>query len=394
MSEGLLAALACLHEEPEIWCLSGPWSLLTWEVEPATVADLPRSWDRQSPDWHPGAASLQTGSNIPLNGQAWTRFTGGFLVQADYGGALEVVRVRSALLWDPAGTLHCIGNPQLPPARRVPIPRPRLAGPLVPAWDGATHAEKVAALRGHIARGDCYQVNLTLAFSGTLAVGDDLAVAAALLAQSPAPFAAVIRRPGRPTVISHSPENFLATAGTQVMSCPIKGTRRHGLRDQLLTADKDRAELAMIVDLVRNDLGRIGVPGSVRVPQPTRILDLPYVHHLVADITAQVRPAITWADLLAATFPAGSITGAPKRMAMELITHYEAGPRGAYCGTFGWVGADAAQLAVAIRTLTVAGSCVTLHAGSGIVADSDGAEEWDEVRAKASAMATALGGTV
>ncbi len=375
MNEGLLGALACLHDESHVWCLAGPWSLLTWEVEPASIADLPAF----------------TGSGEP-DGHGWTRFTGGFLVQADYAGTLEVVRVRSALLWDPAGVVQRIGDPRLPPSR---APRaPRLAGPLQPAWDGATHAVKVAALCEHIARGDCYQVNLTLPFTGTLAAGDDLDVAAALLAQSPASFAAVIRRPGRPTVISHSPENFLASAGDQVVSCPIKGTRRRGFRDELLTATKDRAELAMIVDLVRNDLGRVALPGSVLVPQPARILDLPYVHHLVAEITARLRPGTTWVDLLAAAFPAGSITGAPKRMAMELIAQQEAGPRGAYCGTFGWIGAAAAQLAVAIRTLTVEGTRVTLHAGSGIVADSAGAAEWDEVRAKASAMAAALGGAV
>ena len=392
MSEGLLAALACLHAEPHVWCLAGPCSLLTWDVEPAAITDLPCAWDTSSQDASAATDRSKNSAESDSIGRGWTRFTGGYLVQMDYAGHLHVVRVRSALVWDGSGTCHRIGNPQLPPAQVVLTPC--LAGPLIPAWNGAMHAQKVETLREHIARGDCYQVNLTLPFTGTLQQGDDLAVAIALLTHSPAPFSAFIRRPGLPSIISHSPENFLALQGAQLISCPIKGTRRPGFRDELLTAEKDRAELAMIVDLVRNDVGRVAIPGSVHVPQSARILDLTYVHHLVAEISAQVRPRTTWNEVFAATFPAGSITGAPKRKAMELIATYETTARRAYCGTFGWVGAQTAQFAVAIRTLTVSGSQVTLHAGSGIVADSDGAAEWDEVRAKASAMAGALGGVV
>lgn len=371
----LLSALSGLRAEPRIWCLAGSWSLLTWEVELASLDDLP----------------APVGAGIP-DGIGWTRFTGGHLIQADYEGAIDVVRVRSALVWGPDGTLHRIGDPRLPTPGAVVIPR--LSGALIPAWGGAAHAMKVDGLRARIAAGDCYQVNLTLPFTGALAAGDDLDVALALLQRSPAPFAAFIRRPGRPSVVSHSPECFVATAGADIVSCPIKGTRRADDPDDLLAAEKDRAELAMIVDLVRNDLGRVAETGSVRVTEPARLLHLPYVRHLVADVVARLRSGTAWRDLLAAAFPAGSITGAPKAMAMELIRRTEAGPRGPYCGTFGWIGAEAAQLAVAIRTLAVAGSRVTLHAGSGIVADSDGAAEWDEVRAKASAMAAALGGSV
>jgi para-aminobenzoate synthetase component I len=373
----LLEVLAAQRDEPELWCLAGPWSLLTWDVEPARLADVP------SP----------TGDAVPV-GTGWTRFTGSHLIQADYAGTPQVVRVRSALLWAPDGTCHHLGSPR---SHTGPAPNPvapRLAGSLTPAWSGTTHAAKVAALRQRIAAGDCYQVNLTLPFHGTLAAGDDLDVALALLRASPAPFAAFIRRPGRPSLISHSPECLLAVAGTTALTCPIKGTRRAGLGDELLHAPKDQAELAMIVDLMRNDLGRVAIPGSVQVSAKSRLLRLPYVDHLVADIIASLRPGTTWEALLAATFPAGSITGAPKAMAMQHITAQEAEARGAYCGTFGWLGAGGGQLAVAIRTLTVAGNRVTLHAGSGIVADSDGAAEWDEVRAKASAMAAALGGTV
>lgn len=371
----LLSALSGLRAEPRIWCLAGQWSLLTWDVEPASLDDLPE----------PAGAGV-------ADGTGWMRFTGGHLVQADYEGAIEVVRVRSALVWSPDGVLHRIGDPRLPTPRGTTAPR--LAGALSPAWDGAAHAARVEALRARIAAGDCYQVNLTLPFTGSLAVGDDIDTALALLARSPAPFAAFIRRPGRASVVSHSPECFVATAGADIVSSPIKGTRRADDPDDLLAAEKDRAELAMIVDLVRNDLGRVAQAGSVRVTEPARLLHLPYVRHLVADVAARLRAGTTWRGILDAAFPAGSITGAPKAMAMDLIRRTESGPRGAYCGTFGWVGADAAQLAVAIRTLAVDGARVTLHAGSGIVADSDGAAEWDEVRAKASAMAAALGGNV
>lgn len=372
-------ALTAVAEQPEVWCLAGPWGLLTWDVEAVDPAELP----------------LGGGQGIP-DGNAWTRFPGGFLIQADYDGAPQAVRVRSGIRFAPDGSSEAFGGARLP-APRAPVP-PRLAGPLIPAWSGAEHAARVDRLRGHIAAGDCYQVNLTVPFHGTLAAGNDLDVAATLLERDPPAFGAVIRRPGQPTVISHSPECFLALAGGTIMSCPIKGTRRSGRRAELLTAEKDRAELAMIVDLVRNDLGRIAESGSVRVTDPGRIMDLSYVHHLVADVAATLRPAIRWGDLFAAAFPAGSITGAPKAMAMRLISQLESGPRGAYCGTFGWVGDEdgmtRAQLAVAIRTLTVRGTQVAVHAGSGIVADSAGAAEWDEVRAKAAVMAAALGGTV
>ena len=143
----------------------------------------------------------------------------------------------------------------------------------------------------------------------------------------------------------------------------------------------------MIVDLMRNDLGRVAVPGSVRVAEPARLLDLPYVHHLVADISARLRPGITADALLDALFPAGSITGAPKAMATSIIQDLEARPRGPYCGCFGWKTATAGQAAVAIRTATLDGPHLTLWAGSGITADSDPASEWDEVLAKADGFA-------
>lgn len=376
----LIAALTALHDAPSVWCLAGPWSLLTWDVEPASLADLPV------------IASVGETGNPDTHG--WSRFHGGWLVQADYAGAIDVVRARSGLVWAPDGTCHPFGNVQVPLSRHQVV-IPRLATALAPAWDRAGHRQRVAQIRDYIAAGDCYQINLTLPFRGTLAAGDDLDVFAALLATSPAPFAGCIRRPDKPTIVSHSPECFVGCAGGMIASAPIKGTRPVGRRAELLASVKDAAELTMIVDLVRNDLGRVAEPGSVRVVDAQRVIDLPYVHHRAAEIVAHLRPGTRWRDVFDAAFPAGSITGAPKRKAMELIAACETADRGAYCGSFGWVGDDGAgQLNVAIRTAMIDGRQIALHAGGGIVADSDGDSEWDEVRAKASAFAGVLGGTL
>lgn len=275
-----------------------------------------------------------------------------------------------------------------------------LATPLAGAWDEAGHVARVDAIRAAIAAGEIYQANLTMPFRAVLAPGSgrDLAAFLALRRRAPAAFACLFRRPGL-SVVSHSPECFLASRDGICVSRPIKGTRprRPGqeaeTRQALLSSAKDRAELAMIVDLVRNDLGRVALPGGVRVATPMRVVDLPYVHHLVAEVEARLRPGTTHADLLAAAFPAGSITGAPKIQAMRVIRRLEAGDRGPYCGTFGWLGSGSdACLAVAIRTLVISGDEVRLDAGGGIVADSDGAAEWRELMAKAGPMAAALGG--
>jgi para-aminobenzoate synthetase component 1 len=150
----------------------------------------------------------------------------------------------------------------------------------------------------------------------------------------------------------------------------------------------------MIIDLLRNDLGRVAEPGSVRVLAAADVLDLPHIHHLVGRIGARLGRGRGWGDLVAACHPCGSITGAPKRMAMELLRQVEGAPRGAYCGGFGWLGPAALELAVAIRTVELAGAELSLHAGGGIVADSEPAAEWDEVLAKAAPLARALGAEI
>jgi para-aminobenzoate synthetase component 1 len=274
-----------------------------------------------------------------------------------------------------------------------------LASPLIPAWDAAAHAEKVERVRTWIAAGDCYQANLAVPFHARLRPGRhrDIAAFRQLMTVSPAPFAGFFRSSGRPSVISHSPECFLSQRDRQIVSVPIKGTRRRqaghdaAVRAELSAAPKDAAELAMIVDLVRNDLGRVAIPGSVQVIDPGHFIDLAYVHHRAARVEATLRADTTLADAILAGFPAGSITGAPKLRAMQILSELEGTPRGAYCGAFGWIGAHGGDLAVAIRTASITDDRVTFHAGGGIVWDSQPAAEWDEVLAKVSGFAQAMG---
>ncbi len=182
---------------------------------------------------------------------------------------------------------------------------------------------------------------------------------------------------------------------------PIKGTRPRGkdaaedaaLRAALDAAEKDRAELAMIVDLERNDLGRVCGIGSVTVAEARRLEAYATVHHAVATVRGVLEPGADLVDLLRATFPGGSITGCPKLRAMEVLDALEPTRRGIYCGAIGWAGAEGACLNLAIRTMTLSKGLATLHAGGGIVADSDPEAEYRETLDKARAMLEALGET-
>ncbi len=397
-------ALRALADEPDLLCLHGgtlghTW--LAWGAPPQLI----RSYDEL------GRAAHQTPTTEPWDHMAWgPGAAGADVIQLDYEFPSVAGRrwpPDAWCAWSPAGNcvLHArdeAGFARLRaglarPARH--LDPPRIDGALIPAWNAAGHAERVERIRAWIAEGQIYQANLTLPFRARLhdGVHRDLALFLRLIAHSPAGYAGFFRQAGR-TVMSHSPECFLRAHGDCVTAEPIKGTRRRiagqetETRVELLAAPKDRAELAMIIDLVRNDLGRVAVPGSVRVSDPAVVVDLPHLHHLAGRITARLAPGHGWADLVAANHPCGSITGAPKRRAMELIHAIESGPRGAYCGCFGWIGPAALQLAVAIRCLELSGDALTFHAGGGIVADSDGAAEWDEVRAKAAALAFAVGG--
>ncbi|MCB1027587.1 MAG: anthranilate synthase component I family protein [Microthrixaceae bacterium] len=254
---------------------------------------------------------------------------------------------------------------------------------------GYTH--RVAAIRGRIADGDVYQVNLTLRLAGPRRNdhpgASAMALTVALATTQRAPFAASLCLPELGVwVVGASPERFLRRDGDLVVSEPIKGTAPTAAG---LTA-KDRAENVMICDLVRNDLGRVCRPGTIEVPDLLRVEPHPGLVHLVTTVAGRLRPEVGWGQLLAATFPPGSVTGAPKLAALEVIDRMEPLGRGPYCGALGWVDADAqrADLAVSIRTFWAAGNGSphwrwTFGTGGAITWDSLAADEWAETELKA-----------
>jgi para-aminobenzoate synthetase component 1 len=257
----------------------------------------------------------------------------------------------------------------------------------------------VARAKEHIARGDIYQVNLSQRFETTCDL-PPFELYRRLRAASPAPFAAFLNLGDGRAVLSASPERFLRLDGRRVETRPIKGTRPRGaspeedarLRAELVASEKDRAELVMIVDLERNDLGRVCAPGSVEVAEPRTIETYAQVHHGVASVRGTLRADAGPVDLLRATFPGGSITGAPKVRAMEIIEALEPTRRSVYTGAIGWIGFDGRMdLSIAIRTMLVEGTRATFQAGGGIVADSDPAAEYAETLVKAEGMRKALG---
>jgi para-aminobenzoate synthetase component 1 len=303
-----------------------------------------------------------------------------------------------------------------PASASPPTPRPANDvddvdddGPLT-FRSGLTRAEyeaRVEAVRRHIADGDIYQANMTRRLE-TPYEGDPWARYRRLRTGDPSLFSAYLDlgpspETGRPrALLSASPEPFLSldTEGV-VATDPIKGTRPRGrdrtedraLACELLTSAKDRAENVMIVDVLRNDLGRVCLPGTVRVPRLCRLERTAAVQHLVSTVTGQLAPGRDAFDLLAASFPGGSITGAPKIRAMEILEGLEPVRRGPYTGALGWIGPDGAmQTSILIRTFVADGRRLTLHVGGGITWGSDPAAEWDETVAKARGPLGAIGG--
>ncbi len=268
-------------------------------------------------------------------------------------------------------------------------------GPLVPDDDGAHHLARVERIRDYLAAGDVYQVNLARRHVARIvAPGDALALYAALAEVAPAPYGALIEADGV-TVVSGSPERFLAMAGDRIETRPIKGThpRVPGGADELAASAKDGAEHLMIVDLERNDLGRIAETGSVRVDELGYVVELPALYHKVSRVSAKPRADIGYAALLRATFPGGSITGAPKVRAMQIIDELEPARRGPYCGALGYFGPRGAlELAIAIRIGVLIGGELRVHVGGGIVADSDPRAELAEAELKAEGWRAALAG--
>ncbi|HET9382856.1 MAG TPA: chorismate-binding protein [Streptomyces sp.] len=288
--------------------------------------------------------------------------------------------------------------------RRGPVPAPvpgawrgPAAGDWVSSLGRAGYTAGVRRIREHIAAGEVYQANLCRVLSAPVAPDADVDALAALLARdNPAPYAGTIRLPRHGVEIATaSPELFLRRDGRTVESGPIKGTGR--TEGDLL--DKDHAENVMIVDLVRNDLGRVCATGSVSVPDLCAVEKHPGLVHLVSAVRGELRDGTGWPELLGAAFPPGSVTGAPKPSALRIIDALETAPRGPYCGGVGWVDADrgTAELAVGIRTFwidrTAGGAVLRFGTGAGITWGSDPEAEWRETELKAARLLAVASGT-
>lgn len=258
---------------------------------------------------------------------------------------------------------------------------------------------RVTRAQDYIASGDIYQVNLAQRFSVAWPEGrSSYAFYRALRQVSPAPYAAFLKL-GDQEILSSSPEQFLRLSDREVVTRPIKGTRpRHAdpARDRLAAAElvssaKEIAELVMITDLERNDLGQICEFGSVEVLELARLESFEQVFHLVSTVRGRLREEVDHISALEACFPGGSITGAPKRRAMEVIAELERSPRGAYTGAIGYFGANGeSQFNIAIRTAVIAGGVMEYQVGAGIVADSEAGAEYEETLHKGKGLRKAL----
>jgi para-aminobenzoate synthetase component 1 len=300
------------------------------------------------------------------------------------------------------------GRLLLEAAVRSPVAPPAVAR--VGAWRSSLardeYGDRVAAVLDLLHQGECYQVNLTRRLEADGAL-DPVALHAALAMHNPAPHAGMLRLPGGAgsalpdafAVVSASPEGFLRRVGDRIETRPIKGTAPGGEAGAraLRASAKDRAENVMIVDLARNDLGRVCIPGTMSVPALCAVEAHPGLHHLVSTVRGTLRADVGTGALIRATFPPASVTGAPKPRVLGIIEELEPVRRGVYCGAFGWIDTRAheADLAVAIRTFTVHGTgddgCTRLGVGGGIVAESVPAAEWEETCLKAARLLAATG---
>jgi para-aminobenzoate synthetase component 1 len=333
------------------------------------------------------------------------------LVLAVHDGALAFDHHRGVARWlGPDGparreALAALSSARASASRLAADDVARLpARPTLPvSLDPPAFRRAVRTARAWIRRGDLFEVNLTRRWEAPPV--DPERHLEALRALSPAPFMADLELGPGVRLLSASPERFLRLErGGVVQSWPIKGTRPRGasaredraLLADLLASEKEAAELAMIVDLVRNDLGRVAAPDSVRVVDGRRVQSWPQVHHTVGVVEARLARGRDWVDLVRAAFPPGSVTGAPKVRAMEVIDALEPVRRGPYCGAFGWVGWDGAlDLAVAIRIAVATPTRTLVHAGGAVLLDSDPAAEEREGRVKARAgLRAALAATL
>ncbi|MEX0151474.1 aminodeoxychorismate synthase component I [Microbacterium sp. LMI1-1-1.1] len=364
----------------------------------------------------PSSAPLTRDAASPSAAPASGRFTGGWVgwIPYDEGpSGAQWLRVNSWLAFDHgsrrvwASSLD--GDDVAADLAARAAAAPTAVAPPQAAASGTTlsrhtpeeYADLIAACRSHIREGDAYQLCLTTRFT-VPGRADPAAVFRRLRAAAPSHHGGYVRLGGT-ALASASPERFLDVRDGRVHTHPIKGTRRRdpdperdaALAHDLRTDEKERAENVMIVDLMRNDLSRVCVPGSVGVDRLLEVETYPTVHQLVSEISGRLRPGSTIGDLLTATFPAGSMTGAPKESAMSILARLEGAPRGVYAGAFGWIGDDgAADLAMVIRSVVTTPDAAHVGAGGGITWRSVAASEVAEVGIKARAPLAALGAAV
>ncbi|MBQ0721220.1 MAG: aminodeoxychorismate synthase component I [Gammaproteobacteria bacterium] len=304
---------------------------------------------------------------------------------------------------------HLVFHPACPASLRRDI-QARLASPaplansniaLTSDFQASTtrrdYEADVARVKHYITAGDCYQVNYAQHFSAQFK-GEPWAAYLHLRKALPSPFSTYLSWDDK-AILSLSPERFIKTSGQQVEAKPIKGTITRGIsveEDQeqaiaLMNSSKDRAENLMIVDLLRNDLGKSCEPGSIRVPKLFNLESFANVHHLVSTVTGRIRKEVSSLDLLAGCFPGGSITGAPKKRAMEIIAELEKVPRSIYCGSIGYISANGRMdTNIAIRTLLAESNTLHCWGGGAIVSDSHADSEYLESLAKVSLLMETL----
>jgi para-aminobenzoate synthetase component 1 len=401
----ILAALPI--EVPAAVGLDGDHAVVACGAEDVVALDGPAAFDRLErlgPGWWAGFLAYDLGRTIervrprPVSARREAGTGGPALpdvVFVRFGAYAEIDRRGSGCRVFGRGSARRRLEQAIDGAGRTPVP----AGPGLAGWhsslDRVEFEAGVRTIVDHIRAGDCYQVNLTRQLTSARAA-DPVALWCALESGNPAPHASFLRV-GHDVlgqdlaVVSASPERFLRVDGRRVETRPIKGTAVSPA--QLRASAKDRAENVMIVDLARNDLGRVCEPGSIEVPGLCELEAHPGLVHLVSTVRGSLRPGVGLGALLRATFPPASVTGAPKPRVLQEIEDLEPVSRGVYCGATGWIDtvADRADLAVAIRTFTVGAGVTRLGVGSGITADSDPAAEWHESELKAARLLAVAG---
>jgi len=322
---------------------------------------------------------------------------GGLCGWVDYEGDFVFGEYSEMLVFDHADQTWWETG-QLSGCLRATVEEPAHIGPFVAATTRDGFLGGVERIQEWIAAGDIYQVNLSQAFVAEVTGGSLFSLYEALRVASPAPMAAWLALDDK-EILSSSPETFLKISGRVIETRPIKGTRPRFAdpaadrrsADELQHSAKEIAELVMITDLLRNDLGQVCEFGSVRVADMLQLESLEQVHHLVSTVTGRLRADTDAIDALAACFPGGSITGAPKKRAMEIIRELEGAPRGLYCGAIGWLGSNGqSQFSIAIRTLVREENRLVYQVGAGIVADSEAQQEYEETLHKAAGIRLAV----